>query len=126
MKKRIFSLLLVLILAASALNITASAYSDYASGIHKGNRYTASINVSKEYIRSGFSYAGGGNVEIWGYSVWNWNNIPGNYRTNISTSDNDGNVSLNYAVDGTRMVITKGSLTFLASGVVCTLTESSY
>ncbi|MBQ1410856.1 MAG: hypothetical protein IIY94_06250 [Oscillospiraceae bacterium] len=51
-EKRFFSLLLVLILAASALNITAFAYSDYKEGYYQGKTYIASVSCTKIAINS--------------------------------------------------------------------------
>lgn len=56
--KRFIALLLVVVIAATTLSITAFAYSSYDSGYYGGKAWNAGLYCSKLYVESSLSWAG--------------------------------------------------------------------
>ena len=128
MKKRIFSLLLVLVLAASALNITASAYSDYASGVYRGKNYNANLYVCKDYVRGSCTYAGGGEMFATMKVTWHWDWTINEYTTkSMYFTGSSGSINTPWTASDTHMIITKATESFnVKFGTVCSLSAASY
>ena len=128
MKKRIFSLLLVLVLAASALNITASAYSDYASGVYRGKNYSANLYVCKDYVRGSCTYAGGGEMFATMNVIWSRVDNPKKEVTKASYfTGSSGYINTPWDASDMHMIITKATDSFnVKFGTVCSLIAASY
>ena len=62
--KGIFAFLLVVVIAATALNITAFAYSDFNEGTYQGKHWTARQTVTKTSVDTTFSRPGEGTLTL--------------------------------------------------------------
>ena len=60
--KGFLALLLVVVIAATALNITAFAYSDFNEGTYQGKHWTARQTVTKTSVDTTFSWPGEGTL----------------------------------------------------------------
>ncbi len=90
--KKVIALLLVVVIAASALSITAFA----KTGFYNGHYYVANVTLSGTHVYGGFNVAGGGLVscKVGGYvknkhygpGKWYWVNGDMQYSDNGSTA----------------------------------------
>jgi len=60
--KKLMAILLVFVLAASAMSVMAFAYSDYNEGYYKGKPYQGHLSVTDTYGSASFYYRGTGSL----------------------------------------------------------------
>lgn len=92
--KRFIALLLVVVIAATALSISAFAYGTSRSGDYNGKRWNASLYVTGSYVKSSFTIPSSGITRIDTTTrVFFLNNPSNKFPYTESVSSDNGSVS---------------------------------